>query len=35
MKPVVTFIIALLCAICALAQTETQDTIKAKELDCI
>lgn len=33
MKPVVTFIIALLCAICALAQTETQDTIKAKELD--
>lgn len=33
MKPVVAFIIALLCAICALAQTETQDTIKAKELD--
>lgn len=33
MKPVVTFIIASLCAICALAQTETQDTIKAKELD--
>lgn len=33
MKQVITFIIALLCAICALAQTETQDTIKAKELD--
>lgn len=33
MKQVITFIIALLCAICALAQTEMQDTIKANELD--
>lgn len=33
MKQVITFIIAMLCAICALAQTEAQDTIKAKELD--
>lgn len=33
MKQIITFIIALLCAICALAQTETQDTIKTKELD--
>lgn len=33
MKQVITFIIAMLCAICALAQTEVQDTIKAKELD--
>lgn len=32
MKQVITFIIALLCAICALAQTEAQDSIKAKEL---
>lgn len=33
MKQVITFIIAMLCAICALAQTEAKDTIKAKELD--
>ena len=33
MKQVITFIIALLCAICASAQTEAQDSIKAKELD--
>lgn len=33
MKKVITFIIAMLCAICALAQTEAKDTIKAKELD--
>lgn len=32
MKQVISFIIALLCAICALAQTEAQDSIKAKEL---
>lgn len=33
MKKVITFIIAMLCAICALAQTEAQDTIKTQELD--
>lgn len=32
MKQVLTFIIVLLCAICALAQTETQDSIKTENL---
>lgn len=32
MKQVITFIIAMLYAICALAQTEVQDTIKTQEL---
>lgn len=33
MKQVITFIITLLCAMSALAQTEGQDSIKTKELD--
>lgn len=32
MKQVITFIITLLCALCAFAQTEAQDSIKTKEL---
>ncbi len=32
MKHVITFLIVLLCAVCAFAQTEAQDSIKAKEL---
>lgn len=33
MKQVITSIIALFCALCALAQTDAQDSIKTKELD--
>lgn len=33
MKPIITFIMALLCALCGMAQTETPDSIEAKELN--
>lgn len=33
MRPIFIFIITLFCALCAFAQTETPDSVKARELN--